>query len=135
MLSAPHAITAEGVGRLEDDGTLVLTQTVEETGQPTRQRIWRIREDRPGHCVGTVSDGDGPVEGEVSHTGFHLRFALKGGLKAEQWLTLQPDGMTARNHLTIRKFGMKVASLDETIRKMGAAIASSRLPSSAPARQ
>jgi hypothetical protein len=117
LFSQPHLVVAHGLGRIERDGTLVLNQTVEETGVAPKQREWRLREDRLGHCTGTVTDGVGLVEGDISRSRLHLVFRLKGGLKVEQWLSLYPDGLSARNYLTIRKFGFQVASLDETIRK------------------
>jgi hypothetical protein len=42
----------------------------------------------------------------------------KGGLRADQWLTLQPGGAEVRNVMIIRKFGIAVARLDETIRRV-----------------
>ena len=44
------------------------------------------------------------------------RFAARHG----RWLTLSPDGRTARNRLTVKRLGVVVASVDETIRKYGA---------------
>jgi len=40
------------------------------------------------------------------------------GTAIEQWLTLARDGRSAQNRLTARKFGIVVARLDETIRKV-----------------
>ena len=49
----------------------------------------------------------------------HLRFTTTdGGLDAEQWLYLQPGGRVALNRMVLRKFGLPVATLDETIRKV-----------------
>ena len=42
-------------------------------------------------------------------------FAMKGGLKAEQWLYLKRGGQVAKNVMVIRKFGIPVARLTETI--------------------
>ena len=42
---------------------------------------------------------------------------MKGGLKAEQVLTIQPGGRTLVNRMTVRKFGMPVAHVDELITK------------------
>ena len=42
---------------------------------------------------------------------------MKGGLHAQQWLYLQPGGQVARNRMVVTKFGVPVASLDETITK------------------
>jgi hypothetical protein len=43
---------------------------------------------------------------------------MKDGVEVEQQLRLQPDGRTLLNHLTARKWGMPVAWLEETIRKL-----------------
>ena len=40
---------------------------------------------------------------------------MKGGLKAEQWLYLKRGGQVAENVMVIRKFGIPVARLTETI--------------------
>jgi hypothetical protein len=113
MLSRGHEITVQSHGELEPDGTLVIRQTVSETNVAARQRKWRMREDHLGRITGTMTEAVGPIEGNVS--GNQLR--LKGGLAAEQLLSIDADGRTASNHVTVRKFGIVVASLDETIRK------------------
>ena len=41
----------------------------------------------------------------------------EGRLPTDQWLTLAPDGQSAHNILIVRKFGVTVAVLDETIRR------------------
>jgi hypothetical protein len=42
---------------------------------------------------------------------------MKNGLDFEQHLALQRGGTTVLNRLTVRKFGVPVATLEETIRK------------------
>ena len=106
-----------GRGRIEADGTLVLDQDVAEGAKPSRQRQWRIRETAPGRLAGTLSDAAGPVTGEAAGGRLHLRFPMKGGLVAEQWLVLAPDGRSARNLLTVRGHGLAIARLEETIRR------------------
>src|SRR4051812_20807180 len=118
MFSKMHIMTSISIGRIEPDGTLVLEQTVEETDTAPVKRVWRLRESRPGHCTGTVSDGVGPVRGEFTANQLHLTFELKGGFMVEQWLALSPDGRSASNRLNIRKFGMQVATLDAVINKL-----------------
>jgi hypothetical protein len=117
VFSRPREVVSHGVGHLEGDGTLVLNQSVHETGAAPKQRQWRLREDRPGHCTGTVTDGVGLVDGNLTGNQLNMRFKLKGGLSVEQRLSFHPDGRSASNRITIRKFGISVASLDETIRK------------------
>ncbi len=117
-LRSPTAIRVQSRGRIETDGTLSVRQTVSEGGKPARSREWRIRELSPGRYAGTLSDASGPVVGEAVGNRLRLRFRMKGGLDAEQWLTLAPGGRSAHNVMRVRKFGLTVASLDETIRKL-----------------
>lgn len=109
----PVHVTSHGV--VTPDGTLVLDQVVERADKKPEHREWRIREVAPGHFAGTLSDATGPVRGDVHGNCLHLRFKMKGGLQAEQWLYLQPGGRTALNRMAIRKFGITVAALRETI--------------------
>lgn len=118
-LHRPKPVAVDGTGRVAPDGTLVLRQVVEQNGKPARTREWRIRANAPGHYTGTLSDAAGPITGESVGARLHLTFRMKGGLAAEQWLTLAPDGRSARNVLTVRKLGIPVARLVETIRRVG----------------
>jgi hypothetical protein len=43
---------------------------------------------------------------------------MKGGLGVDQQLTLQGDGRTLLNRMRVKKFGLEVATLKETIRKL-----------------
>ncbi len=113
-----HEVVSHGEGHIEPDGTLVLKQIVHETGVAPKQREWRLREDRAGHCTGTVTDGVGLVDGQLTGNQLHMRFKLKGGLSVEQSLTFHPDGRSASNRITVHKLGISVASLDETITKI-----------------
>ena len=117
-LRSPATIRVQSRGRVQTDGTLSVRQTVSEGDKPARTREWRIRELSPGRYAGTLSDASGPVAGEAVGNRLHLRFRMKGGLDAEQWLTLAPGGRSAHNVMRVRKFGLTVASLDETIRKL-----------------
>ena len=117
-LRSPVKIRVRSEGRVENDGTLSVRQIVWEGAKPARRREWRIRELSPGRFSGTLSDAAGPVTGEAAGNRLHLRFRLKSGLEAEQWLTLAPGGRSANNILRVKKFGLTVASLTETIRKL-----------------
>lgn len=48
----------------------------------------------------------------------HVCYRAKGGLGIEQWIYLRPGGDAATNLMTVRKFGLPVARLRETIRKV-----------------
>ena len=97
---------------------IVLDQSVERGGRPATRRQWRLRPDGTRGYVGTLTDAVGPVSGAVDGNTLHLSFVMKGGLKAEQWLYLQPGGMVAHNVMLVRKLGMTVARLDETISRV-----------------
>ena len=104
-----------GYGRRAPDGGIVLDQAVTQgDGRPER-RTWHLRKVAPGRWTGTLSDASGPVTGSITGNRLHLSFAMKGGLKAEQWLYLKAGGQVAENVMVIRKFGVPVARLVETI--------------------
>jgi len=116
--SAAKAVTVAGQGHVEPDGTLVLDQTVTGAAAKPEQRQWRIREVSPGRYAGTLSDAAGPVTGVVTGNRLHLHFHMKHGLIADQWLDLSADGQVARNRMTFARMGVRVAVLDETIRRV-----------------
>lgn len=109
----------EGSGRVTDDGGIVLDQTVQRQGKPATRRAWVLHPAGADRYTGTLSDAVGPVDGRVEGNVLHLRFAMKGGLQAEQFLALRPGGMVADNVMIVRKLGMPVARLDETITRLG----------------
>lgn len=55
---------------------------------------------------------------DVVGNSLHLRFHVKGGLSIEQWIYLQPGTDTALNRMVVRKIGLPVAALRETIRRV-----------------
>ncbi len=116
-LRATVPVRVESRGRVDADGVLVLDQSIEQDAEPPRQRRWRLREVAPGRYAGTLTDATGPVTGEASAGRLHLAFTMKGGLRVDQWLTLAADGRSAANLLRVRKFGVTIARLDETIRR------------------
>jgi uncharacterized protein DUF3833 len=119
-LTRQTALKVRGAGHIERDGTLVLDQRIERQGSRPEQRQWRIRKLGPNRYAGTLSDAHGPVMGEVRGNCLHLRYRLaKGNMAAEQFIYLQPDGRTALNRMTVRKLGITVARIEETIRKVG----------------
>jgi hypothetical protein len=110
-------LRVQGNGRIEPDGSLILDQVVRRGPRPVERRQWRFRKLGPARYAGTLSDATGPVGASVQGNRLHLRYPMKGGLQAEQWIYLRPDGRSAINRMTIRKLGMVVARIDETIRK------------------
>ena len=118
VLKGRHAVHVQGVGHLRSDGAITLSQLVNEDGKQPRQRTWCIRQMSPGRYTGTLSDAAGPVTGYADGNMLHLWFRIRGGFAAEQRLYLRPDGDTVLNIMTVRKLGIVVARLNETIRRV-----------------
>lgn len=118
VLNKARNVTVHGSGHVDEDGELILDQTVAEAGRPIKHRAWRIGEPSAGVYSGSLSDAVGPVAGDAAGNRLHLRFWMKGRLRVDQRLTLRPGGREADNVMIIRKFGATVAVLHETIRKL-----------------
>lgn len=118
MLAGRHGVRDHSRGHMDRGGALVLDQLVEEEGKPPRRRSWRlVRVGRNGFA-GTISDARGPVTGELAGNVLHLRYRLAEGPSVEQWITLHAGGRTAHNRMTFRRFGLSVATLEGTIRRV-----------------
>lgn len=118
-IAARHrAVHVRGRGTVRDGDTILLDQRVEVSGKPPRDRRWTLHALGDGRYTGVLSEAVGPVTGEVRGSVFKIRFHAKGGFRIQQTMRLQPDGRTVENHLVVRKFGIRVAVLDETIRKL-----------------
>ena len=111
----PLRVTSEG--RPDGKGGIILDQTVREGTKPARQRRWLLSPTSPTTVTGTITDAGGPVNGRLDGDRLLLNFAMRNGLKAEQVLTIQPGGRTLTNRMTIRKYGIVVAHVDELITK------------------
>jgi uncharacterized protein DUF3833 len=118
ILSGSHKVSDHSRGRLDKSGALILEQIVEEEGKPARRRSWRLVRAGGNRISGTISDAKGPVAGEIKGNVLHLKYRSAEGPSVEQWITLHANGRTASNRMTFRKFGLKVAILESTIRRM-----------------
>ena len=118
MMKKPYHSRTVGNGRILGDGSLALVQQVYEEGRSGQSRNWQIRQVAPNKYIGTMTEAVGPVLVEEIGNRYRFKFRLKGNLAVEQWMTPLPDGKSARSNLTVRKFGMKVASSTGTIRKI-----------------
>jgi hypothetical protein len=117
-LHRPHKLTVESLGGRNKSGDLVLVETVQEEGKPARKRTWVMRSVTAGHFTGSLSDANGPVDVLVSGSSATIRYTMReGGLKIEQKIQLQRDGSLA-NHIIARKFGIRFAEVNGTIRKL-----------------
>ena len=47
-----------------------------------------------------------------------IHYTMKGGLKVEQKMQLQGNGKSLSNNVIVRKFGLKFARVEGTIRKL-----------------
>jgi hypothetical protein len=117
IMSGRHAVRDRATGRMQGN-TLVLDQVVEEEGKPARRRVWRLTRAAGNAVTGTISDARGPVAGEVGANTLHLRYRLAEGPTVEQWITLQPGGRAAANRMTFRRFGINVATVETTVRRV-----------------
>jgi hypothetical protein len=119
VLSGSHQVRDRSRGRIDAGGALLLEQVVEEEGKPARRRSWRLARAGGNRISGSISDARGPVTGEVKGNVIHLKYrVVEGGASVEQWITLHPNGRTAANRMTFRKLGLKVATLESTIRRV-----------------
>jgi hypothetical protein len=112
------AVRVESVGRPDGHGGITLDQVIHEDGKPPRQRHWVLCQTSPTTLAGTITDTPGPVRGWMKHNVLHLSYAMSGGMKAEQLLIPQPGGRTVINRMTVRKFGIAVAHVEEFITKL-----------------
>ena len=114
MFSSAQATHVSGLGRVEG-GVLVLDQSVTIAGEPRRERQWRLHAAGPGRWAGTLSDARGPVTASAAGAVLTIAYTSNDGMGITQTVTLAPDGRSARNRMKVRKLGMTVATLDETI--------------------
>jgi hypothetical protein len=116
-LHAPHKLIVDSVGGRNKEGQFVLIDNVQEEGKPARKRTWVMHPDGPNHFTGVLSDAKGPVDVTVAGGTAVIRYVMKdGGLKVEQQLALNRDGSLS-NRVIAKKFGLKFAEVDGTIRK------------------
>lgn len=117
VLHPATSLNVESVGRMEGR-QFVLIDTVHEGSKPVRQRKWVTHEVGPGHYVGTLSDAVGPVDIRVGGNTAVVRYKMKGGLDITQTMVMQADGKSLSNRTVAKKFGLRFARVDGTIRKL-----------------
>jgi hypothetical protein len=118
-LHDPKKLIVDSVGGRNREGEFVLIDTVHEEGKPVRSRTWVMRSVGPNHFTGILSDAVGPVDVTARGDSATIRYTMRdGNLRIVQQLQLQGDGTTLANHVIAKKFGLTVARVDGTIRKL-----------------
>lgn len=113
------SLVVDSVGGKGDRGDFVLVDTVNEQGKPVRTRKWIMHPVGPNHFTGSLSDAIGPVDIMVNGDSATIRYLMRDGhVNIVQQIQLQPGGKSLSNHVVARKFGMVVAHIDGTIRKL-----------------
>jgi hypothetical protein len=118
VLKRPARLVVDSFGGKGDRGDFVLIDTIREDGQPVRTRKWIMRPAGPNHFTGSLTDAVGPVDVTVAGNRATIRYVMKGGLKVDQQLQLKNDGRTLANKVVVKKFGMRFARVEGTIRKL-----------------
>ena len=116
MMRPATQMRSESRGTPDGKGGIILDQKVYEADKPVRVSRWVLHPTSKTTLGGTNSEG--PVTGRLRGNWLHLKYRMKNGLAAEQNMVLQPDGRTLHNKMTVRKWGMVVARIDEKIRKL-----------------
>jgi hypothetical protein len=117
IFKKPRAVDVDSHGTIEKNGDLVLVQEVDDHSGPPRTRNWRVRKSGPGRYSGTMDDAVGGVTIQVEADGAHLSYVDHDGNRFEQ-LLVQRGPKEIINYLKVRKYGLVVARMTETIRKL-----------------
>lgn len=118
IFSGRQNVRDVGRGRIERDGTLVIDQVVQQEGAEPRRRHWRLTRIGPTRFTGTITDVRGAVSGEIRGNVLHLSYRSVHGPSVEQQITLHPNGRTAHNRMVFRRFGIRMATVETTIRRL-----------------
>lgn len=116
LFSKPVSVSVDSVGRLQN-GKLILDQTIRKEGKPPSMRRWTIIPVGHNSYSGTLTEAVGEVDAKVVGAHGYIHYTMAHGLTVDQELALQGDGTTVLNRLVVHKFGLRVATLNETIRK------------------
>ena len=117
VMKRPEKLIVDSVGKKEGN-SFVLIDRVREGDKPVRTRKWVMKPAGPNRYTGTLSDATGPVDVRVNGFLETIIYVMKGRLKVRQEMELQADGRTLSNHVQVKKFGLKFASVEGKIRKV-----------------
>ena len=118
IFHSPYRTHSIGMGRIEPDGSLLLVQQIFDEGKPPHQRRWRVHQAGTGRYIGAMSEAVGPVTIDKVGERYRFQFGMDGHLRVEQWLTPLAGGRLASSSASIRKFGMTVATVKITLRRV-----------------
>ncbi|MEO8175382.1 MAG: DUF3833 family protein [Sphingomicrobium sp.] len=118
VLSPAVRVHVDSFGRADGHGGLVLDQIIREGSKHPRQRRWLFRSDGHGSYRGSLTDATGPVQFVVTGPRATIHYRMKHGLLVDQQLAAQRDPRLIVNRLTVTKFGLRLATLDEQIHKL-----------------
>jgi Protein of unknown function (DUF3833) len=117
-LHGPHKLIVDSIGGRNKEGEFILIDTVQEEGKPVRKRTWAMHPAGPEHFTGSLSDAIGPVDVVVHGDSATISYVMKDGhMQITQQIQLQPNG-TLSNHVIAKKFGLKFAQVDGTVRRL-----------------
>ena len=117
-LHSPHKLIVDSIGGRNKEGEFVLIDNVQEEGKPDRKRVWVMHPDGANHFTGSLSDAIGPVDVTISGDSATISYVMKEGhMKVQQQLKMRHDGSLS-NSAIARKFGIKFATVDGTVRKV-----------------
>ena len=117
ILKSAVPIRVESTGRRQKDG-LILDQRIREGSKPPRSRRWVLRPAGANRWTGSLTDAEGPVTATANGNSLRIDYVMRNGLEVDQLLRLRGGGRSAANRMTIRKWGVPVASVNETIRTL-----------------
>jgi hypothetical protein len=117
LTGSKRRVTVDSMGTPDGRGGLLLDQAIKEERKAPRVRRWVLRPNGTNHWTGTLTDAKGAVEVVRTPTDVVIRYRMKSGPAVEQHLELASPGL-AENHMSVTRFGVEVATLDERIRKL-----------------
>jgi hypothetical protein len=117
IFQAAKALSVDSLGFEDKDGTLVVKQVIHESAKPDRTRYWRLKALGGGRYEGTLTDAASRVRIEQKGDSIRIRYKAQDHLDFDQ--TLTPEGPRAvANKMKVKRFGIVVARVEETIRKL-----------------
>lgn len=116
-------LAVDGVGVKNPDGAFSLKQTIRWADGDVDRRTWRMRRLGQDRIEAEVEGVRGLAFGRVMGPTFTVSYTFDEGpgIRMQHWMTLQPDGRSVRNIAVGRVFGVPVARLDETFRRVDGA--------------